>query len=246
VWSAELLGCLFICFVVLFCQPPDEVKPFETRASRMAAQPNRIPGMPTPPPAAAPAPKPKPQTQQPPQQPQQQQKLPAAAAAAAPPAENDGSNLSSEERAKKARALKKKLREILDLEALGKDKLSAEQQSKIQKKASIEEEIRQLESGDDAVTSATSAVAGASISDKPSGDQRSATASTSTSSTAPSAARSEEEIESREKKAKGIRKKLKQIEELETKQQSGTALDSDQQKKVAQKGELQAELAALL
>lgn len=60
---------------------------------------------------------------------------------------------------------------------------------------------------------------------------------------APTAA--EDTAESREKKAKAVQKKLKQVSELKAKQASGLTLDADQLKKVAGEAALLEELAAL-
>uniref|UniRef100_A0A7S3HL91 WIBG Mago-binding domain-containing protein n=1 Tax=Spumella elongata TaxID=89044 RepID=A0A7S3HL91_9STRA len=122
--------------------PPDEVRAFETRASKEAALRAKkgVPGMPPP------VEKPKPKPAEPKKKKEAEIAVPVAAMAevsiSGPAAKEEAP--ADKDPKKRLKALKKKLREVLELSGKDQKDLTAEQLEKLSKKETIEAEILSL------------------------------------------------------------------------------------------------------
>jgi uncharacterized protein with WD repeat len=156
---------------------------------------------------------------------------------------NVAAESAGESNQKKLRALKKKLREIVDIENIPNDTRTAEQATKLLKRTQIEEEIRQLENSDEGLAAS---MASTSLSSNESARTTASNVPITVAIEGSTIGAPLESDDAKEKKIKAAKKKLKQIDDLEIRQFSGVPLDEDQVRKVAQKLELQRELDALV
>ena len=214
--------------------PQDEVKAFETTASRQQG-PRKIPGLsvaPVAPVVKAPK-KPKSTAVLAPVD----STLNAQAPTCIETVDTDPVVLKQ----KRLKSLKKKLREIDEI-ATTKDSLTSEQQVKISKRSELSLEIEEIEKALSSIELSQSygTVFHAMGSSATLVADADAVPDASVNST-----KSDDNSTTNEKKVKALKKKLKQISELEEKLASGQFLNEEQRTKLAQKDDIQLELKSL-